>query len=61
MDIALRAMPQVFGGTSLVTPGGCVVRFLAASAPELCRMTRMLWAITRRLLLCRPPFDERKY
>ena len=61
MEAVLRAAPDVFGGTSLMAQGGCLVRFLAFSAPDLSRMTQKLWAAARRLILRSGPFDQRKY
>ena len=61
MEAVLRATPDVFGGTSLTARGGCLVRFLTSSAPDLSRATQNLWAAARRLLLGQGPFDQRKY
>jgi urease accessory protein len=57
----LRDLPDVCGAASLVSQGGCVVRFLARSASHLTMANRTLWDAARELLLHLPPLDHRKY
>jgi urease accessory protein len=57
----LATMPQIRAGTSLLGAGGCVVRYLAATAGDLANATSALWAAARQALLALPPFDLRKY
>ena len=61
MDAELARAPQVCGGVSLVSRGGCVVRFLARSASDMTSLNRKLWDAGRELVLQAPPFDHRKY
>jgi urease accessory protein len=61
MDAELARAPQVRGGVSLVSRGGCVVRFLARSASDMTSLNRKLWDVGRELVLQAPAFDHRKY
>jgi urease accessory protein len=61
MHATLATMPQIRAGASLLGAGGCVVRYLAASAGDLASATSTLWAAGRQSLLALPPFDLRKY
>lgn len=61
MDAELARAPQVLGGVSLVSRGGCVVRFLARSASDMTSLNRKLWDAGRELVLQAPAFDHRKY
>jgi urease accessory protein len=61
MSAELETMPQVRGGVSLLSRGGCVIRYLARSASEMTRMNKKLWDAARELLVQLPPFDHRKY
>jgi urease accessory protein len=61
MSAELDTMPQVRGGVSLLSRGGCVIRYLAHSASEMTRMNKKLWDAARELVVQLPPFDHRKY
>jgi urease accessory protein len=61
MNAELARAPQVCGGVSLVSRGGCVVRFLAHSAWDMTSLNRKLWDAGRELVLQAPAFDHRKY
>lgn len=60
LDSVLAGAPGVRGGVTRLGRGGLLVRFLAASAPELQATFRQLWAIARRSLLGLGPLDLRK-
>jgi urease accessory protein len=57
----LKSMPHVYGGATLVSRGGCVVRFLARCASDMTLANKKLWDAARELLAGLPPFDHRKY
>jgi urease accessory protein len=57
----LKSAPNVRGGATLLSRGGCVVRFLARSASDMTLANRTLWDAARGLLAGLPPFDHRKY
>ena len=57
----LDGASQVHGGVSLLSRGGCVVRFLARSASDMICMNKKLGDVARELVLGMPPFDFRKY
>ena len=57
----LATMPRIRAGASQLGGGGCVARFLTATAGDLVSATSALWAAARRSLLALPPFDLRKY
>jgi urease accessory protein len=61
MNAELESVPQVKGGVSLISRGGCVIRYLATSASDLTRTNRKLWDVARELVVRLPPFDHRKY
>jgi urease accessory protein UreH len=61
LNAELERVPQVKGGVSLLSRGGCVVRYLANSASDLTRTNRKLWDVARELVVRLPPFDHRKY
>jgi len=61
MHAELENAPQVKGGVSLLSRGGCVVRYLAASASDLTRMNKKLWDAARELVVGLPSFNHRKY
>ena len=60
-NAALDGEPDVKGGASLLTRSGCVVRFLARSAPDMTRVTKRLCDAAREHVLGLPPLDHRKY
>ena len=61
MNAELENVPEVKGGVSLISRGGCVVRYLAISASDLTRTNKMLWDVARERLVQLPPFNHRKY
>jgi len=61
MDTVLESVPQIKGGGSMLSRGGCVIRYLATSASDLIRANRKLWNVARELVVQLPPFDHRKY
>jgi urease accessory protein len=61
MNAELDRAPQVCGGVSLLSRGGCVVRFLARSASDMTCMNKKLWEAARELVMQAPAFDHRKY
>jgi urease accessory protein len=61
MNAELETMPQIRGGVSLLSRGGCVIRYLARSASEMTRMNKKLWDAARELVVQLPAFDHRKY
>jgi len=61
LSAELESVRQVKGGVSLLSRGGCVVRYLANSASDLTRTNRKLWDVARELVVRLPPFDHRKY
>ena len=61
MNTQLENIPQIKGGVSLLSRGGCMVRYLAISASGLTRVNRKLWNAARELVVQLPPFDHRKY
>jgi urease accessory protein len=61
MNAELANVPKVKGGASLLSRGGCVVRFLASSAFDLIRTNKKLCEGARELVVKLPRFDHRKY
>jgi hypothetical protein len=61
MNRELENVTQVNGGVSLLSRGGCVVRYLAISASDLTRTNKKLWNTARELVVQLTPFDHRKY
>jgi urease accessory protein len=61
MSVELENTPRVKGGVSLLSRGGCGVRYLATSASDLTRTNKRLWDAGRELVVRLPPFDHRKY
>ncbi len=57
----LKSVPHICGAASLLSRGGCVVRFLARSASGMTQANKQLWDVARAGMLCLPPFDQRKY
>ena len=57
----LKALPNVRGGATLVSRGGCVVRLLARSASDMTLVNKKLWDVARGQFAGLPPFDHRKY
>jgi urease accessory protein len=61
MNAELGKIPQVKAGVSLLSRGGCTVRYLANSASDMTRTNKTLWDLARELVLELPRFDHRKY
>jgi len=61
MNEELKSVPNVRGGATLVSRGGCIVRFLARSASDMTLANKTLWDAAREKLLHLSPFDHRKY
>jgi urease accessory protein len=61
MNTELENVPNVKGGVSLISRGGCVVRYLANFASDLTCTNKKLWDAARELVVRLPPFDHRKY
>jgi urease accessory protein len=61
MNAELDRAPQIWGGVSLLSRGGCVVRFLARSASDMTCMNKKLWDAARELVMQARAFDHRKY
>ena len=61
MNAELQNVPQVKAGVSLLARGGCTIRYLANSAPDVTRTNKLLWDAGRELILRLPRFDHRKY
>jgi urease accessory protein len=57
----LKSVPNVRGGATLISRGGCVVRFLARSASDMTLANKKLWDAARAQVAGLPPFDHRKY
>jgi urease accessory protein len=57
----LNGVPNVRGGATLLSQGGCVVRFLARSASDMTLANKNLWDATRGQVAGLPPFGHRKY
>jgi len=55
----LADQSEIRGGASLLAQDGCIVRFLAPSAPALTAFARAAWSVSRRHLLGLPPLDLR--
>ena len=61
MNEELLSAPDVRGGATLISRGGCVVRFLARSASDMTLANKKLWDAARAEVAGLPPFDHRKY
>ena len=61
LNVELNSVPEVRGGATLLSRGGCVVRFLARSASEMTAASKKLWDAARGQFAGLPPFDHRKY
>jgi urease accessory protein len=61
LNDGLKQVPDILGGATLLSRGGCVARFLARSASDMTVANRILWDAARKTLLQLPPFDYRKY
>ena len=57
----LNSAPNVRGGATLLSRGGCVARFLARSASDMTLANKKLWDAARGQFAGLPPFDHRKY
>lgn len=61
MNAEIASAADIYGGVSLLSRDGCVIRFLARSASDMTSMNRKLWDAARELVLQAPAFDHRKY
>lgn len=61
MNHELESAPEIRGGATLLSRGGCVVRFLARSAPDMTLANKRLRDAAREHVMGLPPFDHRKY
>jgi urease accessory protein len=57
----LNRTSKVRGAATLLSRGGCMVRFLARSASEMTLANKTLWDAARGHMADLPPFDHRKY
>jgi urease accessory protein len=57
----LETLPRIYGGASLLSMQGCVVKLLSPSAADLARAQGKLWACARKLVVGSLPVDLRKY
>ena len=57
----LKSAPNIFGGATVLSRGGCIVRFLARSATDMTQTNKKLWDAARELVLQAPALDWRKY
>jgi urease accessory protein len=57
----LQSVPDIRGAATLLSRGGCMVRFLARSAADMTQAQKQLWDAARGILLGLPPFEHRKY
>jgi urease accessory protein len=57
----LKSIPNIRSGATLLSRGGCMVRFLAVSASDMTHAQKRLWDVAREGLLHLPPFEHRKY
>ena len=61
MNTVLDSEPGVYGGATLLSRGGCVVRFLARSAVDMTHANKNLWDAAREHVFGLPPLHDRKY
>jgi urease accessory protein len=61
LNSELEKVPQVKAGVSLLSRGGCTVRYLARSASDMTRTNKSLWEVARESVLELPRFHHRKY
>jgi len=61
LNEVLKSAPNVRGAATLVSRGGCVLRFLARSASDMTLANKQLWDAARENVAGLPPFDHRKY
>lgn len=61
MNAEVERVTEVRGGVSLLSRGGCAIRFLARSAVGMTYLNKKLWDAARDLVLQAPAFDHRKY
>jgi hypothetical protein len=57
----MQSVPNIRGGATLLSRGGCVVRFLARSAADMTLANGILWETARKTLLRLAPLEYRKY
>ena len=61
MNDGLKSTPQIHGGATVLSRGGCVARFLARSAFDMTLANKQLWDAAREQLAGLPPFSHRKF
>ena len=61
LNAAIETVPQIHGGATMLSRGGCLTRFLARSAADMTVANKALWDAARATMLDLPPFDQRKY
>jgi hypothetical protein len=61
LNAVIETVPEIRGGATVLSRGGCMVRFLARSAPDMTITNKKLWDTARGTMLNLPPFDQRKY
>jgi urease accessory protein len=61
LNAAMQSVLNVRGGATLISRGGCVVRFLARSAADMTLANGILWDAARKIFLQLPPLAHRKY
>ena len=57
----LKSEPDIRGGATLISQGGCVARFLSCSASDMTLANKKLRDVARGQVAGLPPFDHRKY
>ena len=57
----LKSVPNVRGGSTLLSRGGCVARFLARSASDMTLANKKMLDVARGQVAGLPPLDHRKY
>lgn len=61
LNEALKRVPDIRGGATLLSQGGCVARFVAPSASDMTLANKKLWDVARGQFAGLPPLDRRKY
>jgi urease accessory protein len=61
LNEAMQGVPNIRGGATLISRGGCVVRFLARSAADMTLANGILSETARKTLLRLAPLEYRKY
>jgi urease accessory protein len=61
LNLFFENASNISGGTSLLSRGGCAVKFLARSASDMTFVSKKVWDSARFSLAGLPPLDQRKY